>query len=165
MIDDCSDNGYFYSAINNVYFDSNLLVVSIDLSICVSSHLKHSSEFDAGEISKYYPHINVTGPADGVNSVYEAICAHERGHAICFFSKIILDLYMSLALDADKYKNNPTSLETFVAQQFALATALHAEQSGIYANTAVYDWFAGDSTWRAVSVNSNDWSIWVKKGE
>ena len=159
--------GFFYSAVKNAYFSSdiNTLTVVINLSIYVSASLKRSSEFVAGETTRYYPHKGATGSADGDDAVYEAICAHELGHASCFFSKTIPELSTLLSEGGDKYLNNPILLQSFVNQQFSYATALHAQQSGEYANDAVYSWFAGNSTWGAIKVDKTSWSTWVKKGD
>ena len=158
--------GYFYSAVNDAYFysDTNVLIVVIDLALFVSSALKRSSEFEAGEVSRYYPHMGATGDSGGDNSVYEAICAHELGHANCFFSKIIPDLSFTLSTGADEYKNNPSFLQSYVRQQFLYVTGLYTQQSGLYANEAVYSWFAGNSEWKELNVDRTGWSSWVKKG-
>ena len=158
--------GYFYSAVNDAYFysDTNVLIGVIDLALFVSSALKRSSEFEAGEVSRYYPHMGATGDSGGDNSVYEAICAHELGHANCFFSKIIPDLSFTLSTRADEYKNNPSFLQSYVRQQFLYVTGLYTQQSGLYANEAVYSWFAGNSEWKELNVDRTGWSSWVKKG-
>ena len=158
--------GYFYSAVNDAYFysDTNVLIVVIDLALFVLSALKRSSEFEAGQVSRYYPHMGATGDSGGDNSVYEVICAHELGHANCFFSKIIPDLSFTLSTGADAYKNNPSFLQSYVRQQFLYVTGLYTQQSGLYANEAVYSWFAGNSEWKELNVDRTGWSSWVKKG-
>ena len=45
----------------------------------------------------------------------------------------------------------------------SLGTANFTPELSLYANEAVYSWFAGNSEWKELNVDRTGWSSWVKK--
>ncbi len=65
------------------------VLVNLDISLSVASGLWRNDEFEDESRTGYRGHTESYNDSAFSNPVYEAVCAHERGHAISFFADFI----------------------------------------------------------------------------
>ena len=140
------------------------ITIVLDVALNVSDGLRRNSEFAHGEVSKYRKHTGSNNDSRFEDGVFEAVCAHERGHAESFFSDFIPYLTeLLMANDIDQYaKTGSSSVETIIVACYQSAVAHHKPISNEAANGWTYFWYATNKAWKYCGM-SGSFDKWVKE--
>ena len=152
---------FFYSE----FIDSgNEITVNLNVSLQIAAGLSRSFEFDYGEITEYKKHTGSNNDSVFNYPVYEAVCAHERGHASSFFSEFVpyfTQLLQNQNLDSYSGSSGEQILSVITAC-FQEALRDFLPKSNEMANSMTHLWFAGHSEWKYKGLH-NGFDRWIKE--
>ena len=159
--------GEFFCGIANVSCDNGMVLIKIGIAINVVAS-RHDAEFQPGEKSKFHEHSSEPNDSFMLNPVYEAVVAHERGHATAFFEqwKSLFVSYLNQS-NIDDSSIDISILESRVTTAYLAAWAAHTAYSGYLANQYTMDWFDSNPTWERLrnetNSNGDELYVWRKK--
>ena len=141
------------------------VLVNLDISLSVASGLWRNDEFEDGSRTGYRGHTESYNDSAFSNPVYEAVCAHERGHAISFFADFIPRFRKSLEnAQVDRFVSSPDRVLSLIAQCYLIAVSYYRPRANQMANSETYMWFLNHSEWRYEGAEGL-YDIWVRKGD
>ena len=120
------------------------------LDLSVSSLARHESEFLPGEVVRYREHDGYTGDSVITPYLYEAILAHEYGHANEFFMLFLPDLILRLESNFIDDIHDVGQANSKFSQIYAFTDYLHIRQSGDYADASTWQWFRSSPSWQLI---------------
>ncbi|MBR4652893.1 MAG: hypothetical protein IKO72_05985 [Kiritimatiellae bacterium] len=157
------------ACLETIHASLNLMQKTISIKflvgIQVSSSAQRSSSISVGAEVEYCEHRWAPGDATFTGPlVYEAILAHERGHANYALQSTTSILQMryaalEIAWQGGYYTDDEISQQ--ITDIFAEVQVLGWEGSNRFANTATSSWFESDKKWRQIYHSGRDWK-WEK---
>ena len=111
-------------------------------------HQKSTHSDQTGEKSKFHEHSSEPNDSFMLNPVYEAVVAHERGHATAFFEQ--WRILFSAALtryNIDDPSLSISAVEQLVSMAYTETWNVHIADRGYLANERTNGWFEGNPTW------------------
>lgn len=142
----------------------NEITIILDVSLNVSAGLWRNSQFAYGDVSKYRKHTGSNNDSQFENGVFEAVCAHERGHAESFFSDFIPYLtQLLMARNIDQYAiTGSSSVEAVIVACYQSAVEHHKPISNEAANSQTYLWYVLHDEWSHRG-KSGGFDKWIKE--
>jgi RHS repeat-associated protein len=159
--------GEFFCGIASISRVNGMVLIKIGIAINVVAS-RHDAEFQPGEKSKFHEHSSEPNDSFMLNPVYEAVVAHERGHATAFFAqwKSLFVSYLNQS-NIDDSSIDISILESRVTTAYLAAWAAHTAYSGYLANQYTMDWFDSNPTWERLrnetNSNGDELYVWRKK--
>jgi RHS repeat-associated protein len=159
-------NGEFFCGIKSVSRDFGGVLIKLEVAINVIAQ-KHDAQFQTGQKSKFHEHDSTPNDSYTVNPVYEAIVAHERGHAEAFFQQWRTLFSATLRIyDIDNPSLTISEVEQIVLRAYEETWNIHVAYSGLFANEKTKAWFEGNPTWKKMpsetAKNGDTLYVWKK---
>ena len=159
-------NGEFFCGIKSVSRDFGGVLIKLVVAINVIAQ-KHDAQFQTGEKSKFHEHESTPNDSYMVNSVYEAIVAHERGHAEAFFHQWRTLFSATLRrYNIDNPSLTISEVKQIVLRAYEETWNIHIAYSGFLANEKTNAWFEGNPTWKEMpsetAKNGDTLYVWKK---
>ena len=151
------------SAFSDCFVYEGEVIININLSLMVDSGMRRNQDFLIGDITEYKEHTGANNDSSFNYPVYEAVCAHERGHAQCFFTDFIP--YFRRMLEANKvddYVESPNKLKEVIASCYLSAVTYYKPKSNVNANRNTLMWFLNHSEWKFQGFY-NGYRRWIKE--
>ena len=159
--------GEFFCDIKSISRDNGMVLIKLELAINVIAS-KHDIDFKPNERSKFLEHASESNDSYMKNPVYEAVEAHERGHADAFFNQ--WRMLFSAALqncNIDDPSLSMTEVSRLVLNAYKETWAVHIAYSGLRANEQTIGWFEGNPAWERmpdeIAKNGDILHVWKKK--
>jgi hypothetical protein len=153
----------FSFAFSDCFVDKGEVIININLSLMVDSGMRRNQDFLIGDITEYKEHTGANNDSSFNYPVYEAVCAHERGHAQCFFTDFIP--YFRRMLEANKvddYVESRNKLMEVIASCYLSAVTYYKPKSNVNANRNTIMWFLNHSEWKFQGFY-NGYRRWIKE--
>ena len=151
------------SAFSDCFVYEGEVMININLSLMVDSGMRRNQDFLIGDITEYKEHTGANNDSSFNYPVYEAVCAHERGHAQCFFTDFIP--YFRRMLEANKvddYVESRNKLMEVIASCYLSAVTYYKPKSNVNANRNTLMWFLNHSEWKFQGFY-NGYRRWIKE--
>ncbi len=134
-------------------FNTGEWVFSLHLDLAVSASARPASSFHVGEVVEYRGHDGSVGDSYVSPPLYEAVSAHEWGHAYEFFNRFLPDLVSRLKSNfIDAIQGLAQAKEKFL-KLYTLTDFEHLGLSGNYANARTRHWFETSPEWSLIRSN------------
>ena len=134
-------------------FNTGEWVFSLHLDLAVSASARPASSFHVGEVVEYRGHDGSVGDSYVSPPLYEAVSAHEWGHAYEFFNRFLPDLVSRLKSNfIDAIQGLAQAKEKFL-KLYTVTDFEHLGLSGNYANARTRHWFETSPEWSLIRSN------------
>ena len=158
------ENKFEYSYIGFVDVGGEIFI-NMNVSLSVDSQMYHDYQLGHGAEASYKPHTGTNNDSISPLPVYEAVKAHELGHASSFFNYFLPHFRRALTLkDIDSYSGQDASIiEEAINECYVSVINDFLKDSNRTANSKTFLWFLNHRVWVYQGQNAQGIHIWIKE--
>ena len=141
------------------------IFINMNVSLSVDSQMYHDYQLGHGAEASYKPHTGTNNDSISPLPVYEAVKAHELGHASSFFNYFLPHFRRALTLkDIDSYSGQDASIiEEAINECYVSVINDFLKDSNRTANSKTFLWFLNHRVWVYQGQNAQGFHIWIKE--